>query len=321
MQSSPRVVAAAIVSLALTFTSTAAERYTFVHLAGGPGGIGYRDGSGTAARFYEPTGLGVDRQGNIYVSDYGNHVIRKVTPQGDVTTLAGLARQMGFRDGRGSSVRFHCPYAPAIDANGVIFLSDSDNHVIRRITSHGDVVTLAGDGSEGSEDGTGSSARFDEPYGMDIDKSGNIIVADSENNTIRRVTPAGIVTTIAGTAGQSGFADGRGNEARFHHPTDVVVASDGMIYVADAQNNLIRRIDSTGDVTTFAGSPGAGPEVDGVGAAAHFDEPLGIAIDSAKTLYVADFAAHTIRRITPDRTVTTLAGLRGTPGWSDGRGS
>src|SRR5437588_11603206 len=109
MQSSPRVVAAAIVSLALTFTSTAAERYTFTHLAGGPGGIGYRDGTGAAARFYEPTGLGIDRQGNVYVSDYGNHVTRRVTPQGNVTTPAALAPQTGFRDGRATGPRFPSP--------------------------------------------------------------------------------------------------------------------------------------------------------------------------------------------------------------------
>jgi len=230
---STSAVAAAIFSLALPFTSTAADRYTFTHLAGGPGGIGYRDGRGASARFYEPTGLGVDRQGNIYLSDYGNHVIRKVTPAGDVTTLAGLARQMGFRDGSGSGARFHCPYSPAVDAHGAIFLSDSDNHVIRRITPSGEVVTLAGDGTAGSENGIGSSARFDEPYGIDIDSGGNIIVADSENHTIRRVTPTGVVTTIAGSPGQAGFADGRGSDARFRHPTDVAVASDGTIYVAD----------------------------------------------------------------------------------------
>jgi sugar lactone lactonase YvrE len=315
------IVAAAIVSLALPFTSAEADRITFTHLAGGPGGIGYRDGRGSESRFYEPTGLDVDWQGNIYVSDYGNHVIRKVTPQSDVTTLAGMAPQMGFRDGRGSGARFHCPYSPAVAANGDIFLSDSDNHVIRRITPSGVVVTLAGDGSAGSDNGTGSAARFDEPYGIDIDISGNIIVADSENHMIRRVTPTGIVTTIAGSPGQAGFADGRASDARFRHPTDVAVASDGAIYVADEENNVIRRIDTAGNVTTFAGSPGAGPDVDGSGTAAHFDVPLGIAIDSAGTLYVADFGAHTIRRIAPDRTVTTLAGLSGTPGSSDGRGS
>jgi sugar lactone lactonase YvrE len=323
MRSSPTapIVAAAIVLLALPFTSAAANRYTFTRFAGGPGGVGYHDARGSDARFYEPTGLDVDRQGNIYVSDYGNHVIRKVTLQGDVTTLAGLALQMGFRDGRGSGARFHCPYSPAVAANGDIFLSDSDNHVIRRITQRGEVVTLAGDGSAGSDNGTGSAARFDEPYGIDIDSGGNIIVADSENHTIRRVTPTGVVTTIAGSPGQAGFADGRGSDARFRHPTDVAVASDGTIYVADEQNNLIRRIDTAGDVTTFAGSTGAGPDVDGVGTAARFDDPLGIAMDSAGTLYVSDFAAHTIRRIAPDRTVTTLAGLRGIPGSSDGRGS
>jgi sugar lactone lactonase YvrE len=315
------IVAAAILSLALPLAAAAADRYTFTHLAGGPGGIGTRDGRGSAARFYEPTGLGVDRQGNIYVSDYGNHLIRKVTPEGDVTTLAGLARQMGFRDGRGSGARFHCPYSPTVDANGDIFLSDSDNHVIRRITQRGDVVTLAGDGREGSDNGTGSSARFDEPYGIDIDNGGNIIVADSENHTIRRITPTGVVTTIAGSPGQAGFADGNSSDARFRHPTDVAVASDGTIYVADEQNNVIRRIDTAGEVTTFAGSPGAGSDVDGVGPDARFDDPLGIAVDSAGTLYVADFAAHTIRRIARDRTVTTLAGLCGTPGSSDGRGS
>src|SRR2546428_13772921 len=167
------IVAAAIVSLALPFTSTAADRYTFTHLAGGPGGIGDRDGRGPEARFYEPTGLGVDRQGKIYVSDYGNHVIRKVTRQGDVTTLAGLAREMAFRDGRGSAARFHCPYSPAVNANGDIFLSDSDNHVIRRITPRGEVVTLAGEGTKGSDNGIGGSARVDEPHGIRLGSGGD----------------------------------------------------------------------------------------------------------------------------------------------------
>ena len=244
-------------------------------LAGLAGAAGSADGTGSAARFRDPRGVAVDSAGNVYVADYSNHTIRKITPAGVVSTLAGLAGNPGSDDGTGNAARFSQPAGVAVDSAGNVYVADTFNHTIRKITSAGMVSTLAGlAGSLGSEDGPVSGARFNHPYGVAVDSaSGNVYVADSANHTIRKITPAGVVSTLAGLAGNPGSADGIGSAARFNSPYGVAVDSAGNVYVADSHNNTIRKITPAGAVSTLAGLAGMVGSADGTGSAARFNFP------------------------------------------------
>ncbi|MBI5766786.1 MAG: immunoglobulin domain-containing protein [Verrucomicrobia bacterium] len=250
---------------------------------------GSADGTGSAARFYNPQGLALDSAGNLYVADLGNATIRKVTSAGVVATLAGQPLSPGNADGTGSAARFNLPQAVAADSTGNVFVADSGNHTIRRITPAGVVTTFAGAaGIAGSTDATGTAARFTTPYGVAIDSAGNLTVADRNNHTIRRITPAGVVTTVAGLAGSHGRVDATGTLARFYYPQGVAVDSSGNIFVADSGNVVIRRIDSTGAVTTVGGLTGSSGESSGVGANARFYGPRAIVLGSGGDLYIGD---------------------------------
>jgi sugar lactone lactonase YvrE len=291
-------------------------------LAGGLTQGGSDDGFGSAARFYQPWGVAVDRAGNVYVADAGNDTIRKITPAGEVTTLAGSPSQGGSQDGTGTRARFNSPIGVAADSAGNIYVADEYNYTIRKVTPAGVVTTLAGSaGQSGSVDGTGTSALFSVPYGVAVDSVGAVYVADGGNDTIRKISPAGAVITLAGSAGQSGIFDGIGSAARFNSPSGLAVDNAGNVYVADSGYNTIRKITPAGAVTTLAGSPGPGGSADGVGYAARFYGPIGVAADSAGSIYVADEYNCTIRKVTPDGSVTTLAGSAGHRGSADGTGS
>jgi NHL repeat-containing protein len=211
-------------------------------LAGLAGSPGTNDGMGCAAQFREPFGVTVDSGGNVYVADSYNYTIRKVTPAGMVTTLAGLAGNRGSADETGSAARFGNPRGVAVDSAGNVYVADSGNDTIRKVTVAGVVTTLAGlAGSTGTNDGTGNAARFQNPWGIAVDSATNVYVADYRNCTIRRVTPAGVVTTLGGLAASSGSLDGTGSFARFYDPQGVVVDSAGNVYVADTGNSTIRK--------------------------------------------------------------------------------
>jgi glucose/arabinose dehydrogenase len=191
--------------------------------------------------------VAVDGDGNLYVTDRQNHTIRKITPAGVVTTLAGTAGSYGSADGTGADARFYYPYGVAVDGDGNVYVADTINHTIRKITPAGVVTTLAGTaGAVGSTDGTGADARFNEPYGVAVDGDGNVYVTDRYNHTIRKITPAGVVTTWAGAEGESGFVDGIGRAAFFDYPSGVAVDGDGNVYVADNSNHAIRKVTPAG---------------------------------------------------------------------------
>ena len=281
-----------------------------------------KDGRGRTAYFSIPVGVALDGSGNLYVTDSPDSTIRKMTPDGMVTTVAGSSGNKGGRDGSGSVARFNKPQGLAVDGSGNIYVADKDNDTIRKITPEGMVTTVAGSaGNSGSNDGPASEARFSHPFGVAVDGSGCIYVADMSNDTIRKITPDGMVTTVAGCAGIRGKKDGPGNLARFSLPVGVAVDGSANVYVADMNNETIRKIAPDGMVTTLAGSPGDHGNADGIGTAARFFAPYGVAVDARGNIYVADSLNGTIRKITPDGMVTTLAGSAGVIGSSDGAGS
>jgi sugar lactone lactonase YvrE len=261
----------------------------------GSGTAGYTNGTGTAASFNIPTGVALDLAGNVYVADAGNHVIRKITYMGVVTTLAGSGT-VGSTDGLGTAASFDAPSGIATDAAGDIYMSDFSNHRIRKVTSRGVVTTLAGSGVEGHINATGTAASFRFPQGVAMDTAGNVYVADMGNYLIRKITPAGVVTTFAGS-GNGGSSDGTGTAANIQSPESVATDAAGNVYVADSYNN-IRKITPTGVVTTLAGSGTAGSS-DGTSNAASFYQPIGIVTDTAGNIYVADYYNHKIRKISP----------------------
>jgi sugar lactone lactonase YvrE len=317
-----RRAAPPLLALAAGVSATAAFNYStpyaFTTMAG-LASLGSADGPAAAARFASPHDVAVDAAGNLYVADKENHTIRKITPAGIVSTLAGSAGRPGAVDGTGDAARFNQPFSVTIDATGNLYVADTINLTIRKITPDGAVTTLAGAaGSYGTADGTGPAARFQVPSGIAVDAAGNLYVTDSVNNMIRKITPAGDVTTLAGTPGVYGSADGTGAAASFFYPFAIAVDAAGNVYVTEIGNYTIRKITPAGVVTTLAGSAGSFGSADGTGADARFKFPQGIAVDASGNVYVADAA---IRKITPDGVVTTLAGSADTPGSADGTGS
>jgi sugar lactone lactonase YvrE len=319
-------------------------------LAGENNEPAYLDGTGQAARFYLPANMSVDATGNLLVADAGNGCIRQVTPGGVVTTMAGVGPQPGYVDATGAAARFSTPQAVASDASGNVYVSDAN--ALREVTQEGVVTTahLAGGGSTGFAldsagnvygaatsldiigkiaadgtqsviagssftpgfaNGTGTAALFDLPNGVAIDAAGNLFVADTGNHAIRMITPAGVVTTIAGVSGAIGTDDGPAATATFTAPFALVLDSEDNLFITDG--NAIRKLSAVGIVSTVAGSQGPGSS-DGSGSAAHFNGPAGIAVGPAGSLFVADSKNHTIRKITSDGTVTTIAGIAGKAG-------
>jgi sugar lactone lactonase YvrE len=255
--------------------------------------IGFSDGIGSAAMFYDPIGIAVDQQGNVYVGDSNNNRVRKITANGDVSTLAGST--VGYADGTGGTAQFDSPYGIAVDALGNVYVADLYNHKIRKVTSNGEVSTLAGS-AQGLANGLGSAAQFNSPVGVAVDTRGNVYVGDSNNHQIRKINSAGVVTTIAGSI--AGFKDGAADMSQFDFPSELTLDVAGNLYVTDGNNQKIRKVTVNGDVSTLAGSTFG--FADGLGASAQFSGPYGIVWDSDGTIYVADSNNHKIRKMVPE---------------------
>jgi sugar lactone lactonase YvrE len=414
-----------------------ATPYAFSTLAG-ISSIGSQDGTGADARFFSPRAAAMDAAGNAYIVDTGNHLIRKITPAGAVSTLAGKAGEPGSTDGTGAAARFASPQDIVAGAAGEYYVTDTGNHTIRKVTAAGVVTTLAGlAGVSGSMDGPGAEARFNVPLGIAIDTAGNLFVTESGNGAIRKITPAGVVstyasnlgirepyhwaiavdgtgavfisqymfrdyqnyyingvlqgpdierdigfltqvvpngapkyllqtsttvwppelvtdpweimdiiaestgnlilararqltrfspstgtTTVIAGSGTPGSVDGPAGSARFSNLITATPDPTGGFIVADYGNNTVRKVDPAGAVTTLAGLAleKAAVFADGTGAAARFGSPAGVVADASGNVYVADYGAHCIRKITSAGVVTTLAGKANTPGSSDGTG-
>ena len=267
--------------------------------------------------------LAVHPDGSLYASD-GSSIV-KIAAQGEMTTVAGAQGQHGFSDGRGAVARFASPLALAFASDGSLYVADAWNNSIRKVMSDGTVTTITGGGGGGYQDGIGQAAVFSfaggdfDLNGIAADADGNLYVTDAGNNTIRKITPQGEVTTLAGRAGEAGSRDdGAATRSLFSRPAGVAVDDLGNVYVADRENKTIRKI-VNGSVTTIAGKPGVPGDTDGMGSAARFTDPVGIAVDASRNVYVTD--NQTVREITPDGAVITLAGVAGRGGAADGAGS
>jgi serine/threonine-protein kinase len=215
----------------------------------GTGAKGIANGPDTAT-FNSTLGVAVDGSGTLYVADYGNDVIRKISPAGVVSTLAGTGA-IGADNGVGTAATFNLPEGVAVDASGNVYVADNGNNMIRKITPAGVVSTFAGSSTAGSANGTGTSASFNSPFGVAVDAAGNVYVADSGNNLIRKITPSGVVSTLAGS-GARGANNASGSAASFNTPSGVAVDASGNVYVADENNNQIRKITAAGVVSTVA---------------------------------------------------------------------
>ena len=293
-------------------TPTVAGWHTVVTTLAGDGAPGTRDaGRATEASFHNPFGIAIDRAGNIYVADAGeSNRIRKINVEGGVMTLAGGAE--GFADGAGAAAQFHTPSALAIDAQGNLYVADTGNNRIRKVTPEGAVTTLAGDGVAGSRDGAAHQAQFNAPIGVAVEASGErVYVADTYNDRIRLVTPDGQVSTIAGGT-MPGYVDGMAASALFDTPCALVVAPEGELFIADTGNRRLRKLSKDGQVTTVHFAPADGSP---------FDEsfrPMGLALTHDKFLYVADRDRSRIWQFAPDGRAHLIAG--GTASYADGDG-
>ena len=270
-----------------------------IELRAGDGVQGLRDGPAAQARFADPYGLALGRDGTLYVADAGdNNRIRSLRADGSVTTLAGSDE--GFRDGVGAAAAFNTPSGLALDGAGNLYVADAGNHAIRKITPQGAVSTVAGDGQAGYLDGPGAHARFNGPTGVAVDAQGRIYVADTYNDRIRVIGSDGQVRTLAG-GDRPGYQDGPGALARFDTPTGLALDRHGRVLVADLRNDAIRRIGLDGAVSTLLeGIPEGPPDT--------LRRPLSVAVTHDGVIYIGEMARGRVLQLGMDRSVHTIHG-------------
>lgn len=272
-------------------------------LAGGRAGKGSRDGPGDQAQFHDPRGIVVDRNGTVYVADAGNHSIRKISPRGEVSTLAGSADGSGHADGPSATARFRRLAGVAVAPSGTVYVVDYWGHKVRAILPSGMVQTLAG--PEGG---------FSAPQDVAVDAAGHVFVADTGNAVIWRITPQGTVTAFAGQHRKSGFADGTGTAALFGQPSGLAIDSAGNLFVCDRSNQSIRKVTPSGSVSTLVGTPGSPSlSADGPAATARLSEPTRLAVDTSGHVYFTQ-ENGAVRKLSLDGTVSTLVGSGGPRG-------
>lgn len=272
---------------------------------------GYVDLALTTSRFNSPQGIAIDAQGNLYIADSFNNAIRKITSLGVVSTLAGNANA-GYKDAAGAAAQFYSPQGVAVDAQGNVYVSDVGNNAIRKITPAGVVTTLAGGSGAGYADGTGTAAKFSNPAGLAVDAQGSVYVADRSNNVIRKITAAGVVTTLSGQK-VAGYTDGANIYAQFNNPTGLAIDSQGILYVADISNNAIRKVAvADGTATTLVGNPLYNPEA--------LNLPVAVNADSKGDIFIVDESGR-VMEITAAKVLYSIAGNINVAGYANGSGT
>ena len=289
-----------------------------VETLAGTGSSGTADGKGTAASFDLPYGIALTKNGGLLIGDWANNLLRKISPEADVTTFAGNG-VLASVDGNGLNASFKDLASFTVDATDTAFVADAQGHRIRKVTPAADVTTVAGNGTNTTTDGNGTAATFNTPISVAVDAAGNLYVLEYSGAVVRKISPNGDVITLAGSSPQ-GFADGTGSAAKFGRGYNIAIDASGNLYVADSSNHRIRKITPTGVVTTLAGT-GTPGGIDGPGNSATFSDPRGVAVDADGNVYVADFGSSLLRRITPAGVVSTLAGQAGVTGGQDGIGA
>ncbi|MFF8868394.1 NHL repeat-containing protein [Streptomyces sp. NPDC015139] len=283
--------------------------------AAGNGEAGFIVDGGPAAgtRLNTPFGVAVDGAGNLYIADRSNHRVRKVTPDGTITTVAGNG-QAGFVSdgGPAAATGLNTPYGMAVDAAGNLYIADRNNHRVRKVTPDGTITTVAGNGQPGfvSDGGPAAATKLHYPNAVAVDRSGNLYIADSYNHRVRKVAPDGIITTVAGN-GQAGFVSDGGPAVatRLRYPWGVTVDEDGNLYICDRFNHRVRKVTPDGVITTVAGNGIAGYVADGgpaVATSLHY--PATVAVDGAGNLYIGDGHNHRVRKVAANGIITTIAG-------------
>ncbi|WP_175471039.1 NHL domain-containing protein [Hymenobacter psychrophilus] len=339
-------------------------------LAGQGDQTGSRNGPVATARFLLPRGLARGADGTLFIADELGSCIRRISPQGQVSTWAGAPVRLGGDDGPGATAQFRAPEAVAVDTAGTVYVAEGGNMAVRKIAPDGEVSTLYG-GLERSS-APARAVYLHHPTGVAVAPSGIVYVSEASSNVIYQITPQGSISLLAGLpSSEGGAVDGRAAEARFNHPSHLAVGPDGTLYVVDESNALvrtislqgqvstlvgklpvymgprdpllgtptgvavdatgtvyvsdgpahvIRRITPAGKVSVWVGEPGRAGDVDGSGRAARFRLPAGLSLDRQGNLYVADLLNSTVRRVSPAGVVTTLVGEAGQQGSTDGQG-
>lgn len=307
------------------FTIEAYSQKAIVSYYVGSGFRGFKNGVGKEALLNNPNGLAVDKQGNLYIADQGNHCIRKVTPDGNVTVYAG-SKTSGFKDGNVQEARFNGPCGMTVDKHGNLFVCDYYNHCIRKITPNGQVSTYAGIGLAGYKDGPADQAMFNRPLAICVDKQDNLYVADFENHAIRKITPDGKVSTFVG--GKMGFKDGTGEYAQIAGPASLSIDKNGNIFMVDVYNSAIRKITPSGYTTTvlskdlkgFVDSTFVIGQINFQSSGLGSGNGGGVLVDEDGDLYIADGPGNVVLFVNMSTKVVKVLAGNGTPGLIDGEG-
>jgi trimeric autotransporter adhesin len=281
----------------------------------GDGTYGYSGDGGlaTVAQLNQPWGLAADQAGNVYLADSQNHSVRKIDPQGIITTVVGNGTRGYSGDGGPATVaKLSQPKGVALDSVGNLYIADSDNHVLRKVSSQGKIVTIAGNNTPGyrGDGGPATLAQLHLPVSVTIDQADNLYIADQHNHVIRKIDKQGVITTVAGNnipgyRGDGGFA----TVAQLHSPADVAVDKSGNLYLADSENHVIRKVDVTGKIATVAGDGTSGYRGDGqLASQAQLNVPTSVALDSKGNLYVSDSQNYRLRKIDTGGSIVTVAG-------------
>ena len=319
-----RKVPTSIIIIILLTSSLQSQNYVTTYA--GTGSSGFINGDTSIASFNKPFGICIDDVGNLFIADAYNHCIRKISTEGEVSTYAGIGTP-GYLDGPAAEAKFNQPFNICFDDEGNMYVSDFINQRIRKISADMVVTTVAGSGIIGHQNGTVTEARFNYPRGICLDDTGNIYIGDSWNHRIRKISVTGMVSDWAGGGTTIGvqsvgdYVDASDTSARFYTPCELSIDQFNNIFVADAYNHRIRKIDASRMVTTIAGSSGFGPNgggfQNGSGDVAKFDTPTAVHVTLDGTIFVGDGANQVMRRIDPENNVTTHAGT-GEAGFLDG---